>query len=275
MSALLAKALVLARGHARRLFGLSSDAVLPASRSNADVTRFEIPEIAPAFANAKREELIDTYWRSHPRFSFFKGTPPNAVILDIGTGTGGLAFWREYLEPRRSDIRLFGIDLAEPVSRSLYDRFAVVNLDNEFPFPEMAFDAVFASHVLEHVQDPAQIVHGIAARLGAGARAYVEMPSPTSKALPSAQVYRDRGWPMIISNFYDDATHRETLDLTELIRIGAAAGLRCVESGAISSPYLEDALIAKGLEWQDGEILLYGYWSKTRWAHYVVLEKPV
>ena len=243
------------------------------SGSNADVVRFELPALPRSLAAATRQQLVDSYWRLHPRFVFFKGVPPNASLLDVGAGSGGLAFWREHLDPQRTDISLYGIDLNVPITRNLYADFAIANLDEGLPFADRTFDAVFASHILEHVKDPAEVIAGLAARLRVGGRAYIEMPTPASKALPSAQTYRDRGWPMMISNFHDDATHRDTFPLAELIETAGRAGLSCVESGVVSSPHLEDALIARGYAWRDEELLLYGYWSKTRWAQYAIFER--
>ena len=273
MSARVAKALALATGHVRRRLGRKPMPAKPAIRSPADVTRFEVPSVAPALIRARRHQLLAWYWQHHPRFAFFKRLPPGASALDLGVGTGGLPFWRGYLEPKRRDIRLYGVDLHEPVTRVLYEAFEVADLDERFPFPEGAFDAVFASHILEHVAEPSRVMAGIAARLAPGGRAYVEMPAPASKSLPSAQAYRERGWPMVISNFHDDATHRETLALPDLVAMAAREGLDCVESGTISMPLLEDTLIARGLSWRDPDLLLYGYWSKTRWAQYAVLER--
>ena len=253
--------------------GATPDASLGPPSPNANVVKFEVPAVTPQLAAWTRDQLIAAYWSAHPRFIFLKKSPPGALLLDLGAGGGGLAFWREYLEPRRTDIRLYGIDLAAPAAKALYDEFAVVNLDDRFPFPDARFDAAVASHLLEHVKDPVAILAGISERLRPGARAYVEMPAPISKTLPTAETYRDRGWPMIISNFHDDATHRETMALGELVSAAASCGLECVESGVISAPFLEDTLVARGLAWKDSEILLYGYWSKTRWAQYAVLER--
>jgi hypothetical protein len=38
-------------------------------------------------------------------------------------------------------------------------------------------------------------------------------------------------------------------------------------------PYLDQAMIAQGIAWQDAEVLLYGYWSATRWAQFAIFER--
>ena len=273
MGTLMSKALVFARSRVPRSVRRKT-AELPTPRPGADVTRFELPPCAPALEAVTRDKLLEWYWRFHPRFAFFKSAPANARVLDLGAGSGALPFWREYLEPRRDDLRLFGVDLAQPpVTRSLYESFQVADLDATFPFPDVRFDIVVASHILEHLKDPARTVAGIAAHLAAGGRAYVEMPSPTSKRLPTADEYRAKGWPMMISNFHDDGTHRDTMGLDALSAIASDAGLHCLQRGYVSMPYLEDTLLAKGHAWKDSEVLLYGFWSKTKWAQFAVFER--
>jgi SAM-dependent methyltransferase len=220
-----------------------------------------------------KEQLIEWYWRVHPRFNFFKSVVPNARVLDVGAGSGGLPFWRQFLAPDRSDIRLFGTDLVKPLTASLYDDFRVADLNEGIPFPEAAFDAVIASHILEHVAAPARTLAQLAKSLCRGGLAYVEMPSPRTKMLPTAAEYRAAGWPMTISNFHDDGTHRDTLDQEALIAMADANGLRCLQAGHVSVPYLDQAMIAQGIAWQDAEVLLYGYWSATRWAQFAIFER--
>jgi SAM-dependent methyltransferase len=248
-------------------------AVQPESRSSFDVSRFEVPSCPANLKSVRKARLIEWYWRVHPRFNFFKSVVPNARVLDLGAGSGRLPFWRQYLAPDRSDIHLFGIDLVKPLTASLYDDFRVADLNEGIPFPEEAFDAIIVSHILEHVTGPAKMLAQVAKSLRVGGLAYVEMPSPKTKMLPTAAEYRAAGWPMTISNFHDDATHLDTLDQEALIAMANANGLRCLQAGYVSVPYLDQAMIALGIAWKDAEILLYGYWSATRWAQFAIFER--
>ena len=266
----LRKGLALVRGLA---LSRRAAADQPESRSSFDVSRFEVPACPPNLQGVGKERLIEWYWRVHPRFNFFKSVVPNARVLDLGAGKGGLPLWRQFLAPDRSDIHLFGIDLVKPLTAALYDDFRVADLNEGIPFPEEAFDAIIASHVLEHMMVPARTLAQVAKSLRGGGLAYVEMPSPTTKLLPTAAEYRAAGWPMTISNFHDDATHRDTLDQEALLAIATASGLRCLQAGYVSVPYLDHAMIAQGIAWNDAEILLYGYWSATRWAQFAIFER--
>jgi len=236
---------------------------------------FRIPDMDPQLAGLKRDRLVDLYWQSHPRFLFFKSAPPGARLLDLGAGSGGLSFWREYGVPGRSDLKLYAVDRQRGQHFANYDDACVADLDREaIGFGGVHFDAVLASHVLEHLKDPAAILAQLASRLAPGGRAYIEVPSPASKELPRREAFVARGWPMTISNFFDDGTHLDTFSLDQLVAIGADAGLEAVAAGAIEHPFLADSLMRYGLDHGDAEVLLYGFWSKTRWAHYVLLEKP-
>ena len=248
-------------------------ALHPESRPSFDVSRFEAPSCPEALQSVGKAQLIEWYWRVHPRFTFFKSVVPNARVLDVGAGSGGLPFWRQFLDPDRSDIHMFGTDLVKPLTASLYDDFRIADLNEGIPFPEAAFDAIIASHILEHVAVPTETLAQLAKRLCRGGLAYIEMPSPRTKTLPTAAEYRAAGWPMTISNFHDDGTHRDTLDQEALIAMADASGLRCLQAGHVSVPYLDQAMIAQGIAWQDAEVLLYGYWSATRWAQFAIFER--
>ena len=232
-----------------------------------------VPECPETLASASRKQLIDWYWMGHPRFQFFKGLPQGAHLLDIGAGSGGLPHWRHYLSPERSDLKLSGIDLQEPETRKLYADFKVANLDQGIPFPDASFDAAFASHLIEHVTSPENLMSEVARCVRPGGVVYIEMPAPASKNLPRAEEFRQAGWPMMISNFFDDGTHRDTFDLETLRKMAKRGGLDVVHEGTIRAPYLEDALISRGCKWKDSELLLYGYWSSTRWAQFAVFQK--
>src|SRR5882672_1725504 len=156
----------------------SSAAIHPEPSPSVDVSRFEAPSCPATLQNVGKEQLIEWYWRVHPRFNFFKSVVPNARVLDVGAGSGGLPFWRQFLAPDRSDVRLFGTDLVKPLNASLYDDFRIADLNEGIPFPEAAFDALIASHILEHVTAPAKTLAELAKRLCRGGLAYVEMPSP-------------------------------------------------------------------------------------------------
>lgn len=237
------------------------------------------PFVAPVFERTpawSRDQLIELYWQSHPRFRFLKYMPKSgANVLDLGCGAGGLAAWKSWLKPVRDDLNFYGVDLGDNPRKHLYAGFSQCNAETEeLPWDGVAFDALMASHVLEHLNDPAQTLKRLAARLAPGARLYIEVPSPASTVLPAAETFRGEGWPMIISNFHDDCTHLRTYSLAELAAMAEAAGLQVTGQGVIENPLLADPFIDFALRHNDGEMMLYGYWLATGWAHYIELIKP-
>jgi SAM-dependent methyltransferase len=253
---------------------LARQAVVKIAEQSVDPA-FRVAPRNPAFAHWDRSQLVDAYWQHHPRFLFLKTVPYAAKLLDIGAGDGGMSFWRAYKRPDRSDIAMYGIDMRQGKHFDQYHAYQVCNLDiDQIGFDDVFFDAAIASHVLEHLQAPSKLLQDLYGRLRAGAHAYIEIPSEHTKRLPTQPEYASRDWPMIIANFHDDCTHVDTMTLPQLADVCGAAGFQIKASGYVFNDYLSDAMIRYGIEHGDGEMLLYGYWSQTRWAQYVLLEKP-
>lgn len=76
---------------------------------------------------------------------------PGAVALDAGCGrTTRLRFYRDRID------RLVGVDVDEAAGRSnpFVDEFLSVSIDEPLPFPDGAFDLVYANFVVEHLAAP-------------------------------------------------------------------------------------------------------------------------
>jgi SAM-dependent methyltransferase len=83
--------------------------------------------------------------------------------------------------------------------------FAQIDLDSaQFPFPAESFDAVVASHVIEHLTNPIQLMDEIFRVLKCGGLLYLECPSDRSLRLPSMPFKLEEFRSL---NFYDDPTH--------------------------------------------------------------------
>lgn len=92
-------------------------------------------------------------------------------LLEIGPGHNPFAGVTHLLERYVSDGHERGGNaLLVPTSARL-----IVGEATVLPFAKRAFDFVYASHVLEHVEDPVQACREI---MRVGAAGYVETPSP-------------------------------------------------------------------------------------------------
>jgi len=81
-----------------------------------------------------------------------KQLPPNAKVLDVGTGDGSIA---ALIMAQRSDVAIKGVD----VFLRAKTRIPVTTFDGgQLPFSDNAFDAVMFVDVLHHTSDPAFLV---------------------------------------------------------------------------------------------------------------------
>jgi len=224
--------------------------------------------------DAEKQTLCELYWQRHPRFRFLKSVKPNTRLLDLGCGSGGTSFWLDYLVPDRSDIELHGVDMTAGEHTNRMASFNSVDLESgRLPFDTGSLGAVLSAHVLEHLKSARHTFSELKRCMKAGGAVYIEVPGPESALPPKASEFRKAGWPMMISNFYDDGTHVTLWNALDLIAQAQDFGLILRGSGIVSDPYLEDTLIAAGLRRGDSELMLYGFWSKTRWSIYFVFER--
>lgn len=232
-------------------------------------------EVVEHLLGAGKAVLCDLYWQRHPRFRFLKSVRPNARLLDVGCGSGGTSYWPAYLFPDRSDIELHGVDIAKGEHAHRMASFNVVDLNTgRLPFENGSLCAAMSAHVLEHLTSAKNTFGELKRCLRPGGEVYIEVPAPKSALPPKAASFQEAGWPMMISNFYDDGTHIKLWDEAELIGQALDAGFTLQTSGVVRDRYMEDTLMAAGLQRGDTELMLYGFWSKTYWSNYFIFECP-
>jgi SAM-dependent methyltransferase len=219
--------------------------------------------------------LIETYWGLHPRYRFIKATPRRAALLDIGAGSGGMAQWKRWGEPQREDIRFYGVDTTRGEHARLYKRWEALDLDAKLPrFRWVRFDACVMSHVIEHVRDPLRLLRWLGTRLRRGAPVYIEWPGAASLTQPPREALLPHGVDIMITNFFDDATHLCPIERCQLLDWLAEAGLVVRDSGTIDLGTVGEEMLLRGLRNGDAFMKLCGFWSATRWAEWVVAERP-
>lgn len=222
-----------------------------------------------------RDELIRLYWQYHPRFTSMKvAAPLKGRLLDVGGGSGGMTFWKEYLYPFRNDLSMSIVDLQKGEFFDRYEKYAILNLDtDELPFEAGSFDCIMLSHLIEHVQDWKLLLQKINKVLRKNGVVYIETPSKHTVDLPSKTHYVNKGMLCTTINFFDDNTHVATTDLDEAGAYANTLNMITLEKGYVRSVYFEDMLISYGLKHKDQEASQYGLWSKLLFSSYLILQK--
>lgn len=222
--------------------------------------------------------------------------PPNATVVDVGCGDMIKTF--DYVHRARPDARIVGVEKFE--DGTIYGQFelpAIVRESGRFervacdvereplPFADGSVDAVYCSHVLEHL-DP-KIAGDVIAQmyriLKPGGIAYIEVPGPRALVMgrDAWPAKRTKNFPL---NHWNDPTHvRPPFEKAELAGLLRAAGFDVErvgfhrEFGAVAMPAY-GALFAAGLlPWpvETRSVLLgTGWWNLVGWPLYAVAAKP-
>ena len=119
------------------------------------------------FADAEAYERFMGRWSRlvAPRLVDFTGMPERGRVLDVGSGTGALAF---AIARRYSDARVLGIDpsgnyIAYASSRNPFpDRASFAEGDaQELHYPDASFDAALSLLVFNFIPDPAKALREV------------------------------------------------------------------------------------------------------------------
>ena len=223
----------------------------------------------------KRDSLIELYWQYHQRFKSIKTLPiSNGSVLDIGSGSGGLFFWKDYMLPNRNDLKMTAVDLQKGEHFDRYEKYVILNLDDKtLPFDNESFDFLMLSHLIEHVNDWKGLLDQCKRILRKSGTMYIETPSLHTRNLPKNQFFRDMGFPCETINFFDDNTHVEPVDLDEVGVYFNSIDCAVLEKGYCKNIYLEDQLLSFGHKHNDTEVAQYGLWSKLLFSSYIVIQK--
>src|SRR5579864_2971381 len=119
------------------------------------------------FGDAEAYERFMGRWSRlvAPRFIDFTDPPKRGRMLDVGSGTGSLAF---AIAERNKDARVLGIDpsreyVAYATSRNLFrDRASFEAGDaQQLRFPDASFDAALSLLVFNFIPDPKKALHEV------------------------------------------------------------------------------------------------------------------
>lgn len=225
-----------------------------------------------------RDELLVIYWHFHPRFRFLKSCM-DGNFLDIGSGGGGLQFWKDWEKPIRSGLTMYAADLKRGEYVDRYQDFKVVDFDKaDFPWDQGFFDNVFSAHVMEHLKNPENCIKNIDKILKSGGLVYIEQPNHNSVNVPKKELFIEAGieCAKTTTNFYDDRTHVRPYSAKEIIELFeeyVPGKFEVIEGGTIWNNYLKDIMFAYAYQNQDTEIWTYATWLHYEWSDYVALRK--
>ena len=230
--------------------------------------------LAPRKALLPARRVMELYFTFHPRTAFLKNLPYGREVVDIGAGDGSLSVFLSWPAPERNDLELHAYSIEKGAS---FDKFRSYELsDWNLAPPEFngrTFDAIVCAHFIEHIADPVSFVEWAARKLNPGGRVYLEWPSPASLALPSRTELDALGVPVMISNFHDDATHRDLPDGDAIQAACVARGFTIEARGVVRLPWLEDEMLAHFRDDADGFPRQAAFWSRTGWSQYLVLQR--
>ena len=212
---------------------------------------------------------------SHPKTLFLKTLPLGANVLDMGAGDGTMSILRDWPQPSRKDLQLYAVSLEKGVHFDKYAGYSLANWEDGPPaFPSVAFSAAICSHFIEHISRPLDFLSWISDILVPGGRIYLEWPTPESLTLPPKGAFAEHGITLSISNFRDDATHLSIPDRSEVSSVLTRRDFRVEAQGVVRLPVFEDELLAHFLgNADDPYAVQLAFWSKTRWAQYVIAER--
>ena len=222
----------------------------------------------------KSRDLDQALNWAHPRAQFIKTLPRDAHVLDFGAGDGGLVVFRSWPAPKREDLTFYGYSL-EPIARArAYQAVEIARFEDQAPqFGGRRFEAVFCSHVIEHLSDPDAFLDWAKQALVARGRLYLEWPAQTTLALPGRNELLAHGVDVMVSNFFDDASHQVLPDRSALIAGLEARGFAIEQVGIIRLPLFEDELLAHDQREPNSGYRLQAYWSYTGWCQFIVAQK--
>jgi len=89
------------------------------------------------------------------------------------------------------------------------------------------------------------------------------VPSRASALPPKAEAFKKAGSSMMISHFFDDGTHTTLWEPKAVIGQAKDAGFKSHTHGVVNGRFLEDTLMAVGMDRPDEELMLYGFGARA------------
>lgn len=219
---------------------------------------------------------LDNKLKGQPKHYFAGLLESGNKVLDIGCWN--YSFKRFCDELKVDGLNHYGADREAPMETCPQNyTFAKVELNNSpLPFEDETFDAIVASHVIEHVNDQLSLMKEIFRTLKTNGLVYIECPSDRSLYMPSMPFKFEEFRSL---NFYDDPTHfgrpHSPQSLYRLFRMYDGEVLKCDyivrKNYRWKFPYLiskawlkRDAAMLENVMWYTFGFAVYGIARKTK-----------
>lgn len=195
-------------------------------------------------------------------------------VLDIGCWNFS---FKKYCDGVNvTNVKHYGVDREDPIEEipSGYN-FKKIELNQELlPFEDGAFDAIMASHVIEHVTDQLGFMKEVFRVLKVGGIVYVECPSVRSMLFPSMPFKYEESRSL---NYYDDPTHfgrpHSPQSLFRLFRMFDGEVLKCDYVTQKNLRWKFPYLISKAWFTRNGAMLEEVIWKSLGFAVYGISRK--
>jgi SAM-dependent methyltransferase len=203
----------------------------------------------------------------HPRYKFISALPQGSKVLDLGCGSCDAM---NKFRGMRPDLVFAAVDIKD-VKNSIPEGIEFHSVDIQstpLPFKENSFDAIYCSHVLEHLYSTHLIAREITRVLKRGGQIYIETPSTRSLRVPSFKYCHEQGVPL---NFYDDPTHIKPFSKTGLFIFLRNIGFGKIKIGTARNPWsllLSPFFFLAGLIFKNRLWLTLPVWEVTGWCIY-------
>lgn len=202
----------------------------------------------------------------HIRYRFIDSLHKGATVLDLGCGDGQI---QKSIKAYRPDLKFISVDKQDFSKEAAFEVFFETNISDEaLPIADDSVDAIFCTHVLEHIMSYDLVLSEIKRVLKPAGSLYIEVPSTRSLFVPSFGMLKGPG----TINFYDDPTHIRPLTQQSLTCIGKKIGVKQIRTGfARNWAYclLSPAIILYSLIKRDRQMLGTVLWSITGWSAYL------
>lgn len=217
---------------------------------------------------------------------------PGAKVVDLGCGDMSVTY--DYIKRARSDVQLIGIEKfadgtiygKQAIAKSILgtDGVSMLACDIEeepLPFADAALDAIYCSHVLEHLSKPAFLLDEAVRVVKPGGLVYVEVPGPRALLMKKGSWFKR--WTNTPLSMWDDPTHvRPPFSVNELRSLFESRGMAVVRSGycrelGVAGLPVYAAMFALGLLPVPPRIrnvlVGAGWWNLVGWPAFVLAQK--